>query len=61
MAKIIGYVPQNIYLADDTISSNIAFGVDKENINQKQLRLLQKLRIYIILLKMNYLIIIELW
>lgn len=33
--KIIGYVPQNIYLADDTISSNIAFGVDKEKVNQK--------------------------
>lgn len=33
--KIIGYVPQNIYLADDTISANIAFGQDLADINQK--------------------------
>jgi len=33
--KSIGYVPQAIYLADDTITANIAFGVDPENINQK--------------------------
>ena len=32
--KIIGYVPQNIYLADDSISANIALGVEAKNINQ---------------------------
>jgi len=31
--KIIGYVPQQIYLSDDTIASNIAFGVPKEEID----------------------------
>jgi len=31
--KLIGYVPQQIYLSDDTIAANIAFGVDKNNIN----------------------------
>lgn len=31
----IGYVPQHIYLADDTVAANIAFGVDDEKINQK--------------------------
>jgi ABC-type multidrug transport system fused ATPase/permease subunit len=31
--KSIGYVPQNIYLTDDTIAANIAFGVETENIN----------------------------
>jgi len=31
--RSIGYVPQNIYLSDDTIAANIAFGVDPENIN----------------------------
>ena len=31
--KSIGYVPQNIYLADDTIAANIAFGVDSKDIN----------------------------
>ena len=30
----IGYVPQHIYLADDTVAANIAFGVDHKKINQ---------------------------
>ena len=29
----IGYVPQNIFLADDTIAANIAFGTNPKNIN----------------------------
>ncbi len=29
----IGYVPQNIYLSDSTIAENIAFGVDKKDID----------------------------
>ena len=33
----IGYVPQHIYLADDTISANIAFGIDPENVDQKKI------------------------
>ena len=31
--KIIGYVPQQIYLANNTIESNIAFGVDADKID----------------------------
>ena len=31
--RSIGYVPQQIYLFDDTIAANIAFGVDQEDIN----------------------------
>ena len=31
--RTIGYVPQNIYLSDDTVSANIAFGVEQKNIN----------------------------
>ena len=31
----IGYVPQQIFLSDDTVAANIAFGVDKEDINQE--------------------------
>ncbi len=31
--KKLGYVPQTIYLLDDTIKNNIAFGVEKEEIN----------------------------
>ena len=37
MAKKIGYVPQNIYLSDDTIKNNIAYGYETENINQKEI------------------------
>ena len=33
--RSIGYVPQQIYLSDDTISANIAFGVLPHEINQK--------------------------
>jgi ABC-type multidrug transport system fused ATPase/permease subunit len=33
--KNIGYVPQQIYLSDASISSNIAFGVNVKDINQK--------------------------
>ncbi len=31
--KSIGYVPQHIYLADDTIASNIAFGIPKKQLD----------------------------
>ena len=30
--RSLGYVPQQIYLSDDTVASNIAFGINKENI-----------------------------
>ena len=33
--RSIGYVPQHIYLSDDTIAANIAFGVDPDDINQQ--------------------------
>ncbi|MDA7442464.1 ABC transporter ATP-binding protein/permease [Candidatus Pelagibacter ubique] len=32
--RSIGYVPQHIYLLDDTIFNNIAFGIDHKEINQ---------------------------
>jgi ABC-type multidrug transport system fused ATPase/permease subunit len=34
----IGYVPQNIYLFDDTILNNIAFGIPTDEINLEKLR-----------------------
>ena len=34
----IGYVPQQIYLVDDTIARNIAFGVPEEEINMDAVR-----------------------
>ena len=33
--KLIGYVPQDIYLLDDTIKNNIAFGINANDINQE--------------------------
>lgn len=35
--KIIGYVPQQIYLANDTIEANIAFGIDMDKINSSEI------------------------
>lgn len=35
--NLIGYVPQNIYLTDDTIAANIAIGVDPKNVDYKEI------------------------
>ena len=34
----IGYVPQSVYLIDDTIAQNIAFGISKNKINNRMLK-----------------------
>ncbi len=39
----IGYVPQSIFLSDDTIASNIAFGIEKESIDMAQVEQVAKL------------------
>jgi ABC-type multidrug transport system fused ATPase/permease subunit len=36
--RSIGYVPQQIYLADDSVLANIAFGEESEDINQDSVR-----------------------
>lgn len=41
--KSIGYVPQHIYLTDDTISSNIAFGLASESIDQQAVERVSKI------------------
>ena len=33
LGKLIGFVPQSIYLTDDTIRNNIAFGIDEQKID----------------------------
>jgi len=33
--RSIGYVPQQIFLADDTVAANIAFGLELKDINQE--------------------------
>lgn len=35
--NLIGYIPQSIYLADDTIEKNVAFGVPEHQIDQTRL------------------------
>lgn len=35
--NLIGYVPQNIFLLDDTIKNNITFGIDEKNISEKKI------------------------
>ena len=35
--KLIAYIPQNIYLMDDTIRNNIAFGIPEEEINDEKI------------------------
>ena len=36
--KLIGYVPQNIYLADASVAENIAFGVEPSKIDYDQVK-----------------------
>lgn len=36
-AKIIGYVPQSVFLIDDTIRNNVAFGVDANDISDEKI------------------------
>jgi ATP-binding cassette, subfamily B, bacterial PglK len=33
--RSIGYVPQNIFISDDTVSANIAFGVNPKDVDQE--------------------------
>ena len=41
--RSIGYVPQNIYLSDDTIAANIAFGTSPNNINHEMVERVSKI------------------
>lgn len=36
--RLLGYVPQDVYLADDTIESNIAFGLPVDRIDKEAVR-----------------------
>lgn len=36
--RCVGYVPQNIYLSDDTVEANIAFGEEVNNINTEAVK-----------------------
>lgn len=41
--RSIGYVPQQIFLADDTVAANIAFGIETNNINHEDVELAAKI------------------
>ncbi len=41
--KIIGYVPQHIYLSDDSVLSNIAFGVNPSEIDHESVKKVSKI------------------
>ena len=36
--RTIGYIPQNIYLMDDTIAANIAFGVPEDQVDNERIQ-----------------------
>jgi ABC-type multidrug transport system fused ATPase/permease subunit len=40
--RSIGYVPQHIYLADSTVTNNIAFGVDTNKIDHRKVKIASK-------------------
>ena len=40
--QFIGYVPQHIYISDDTIAANIAFGLQPKNIDMKKIEKVAK-------------------
>jgi ABC-type multidrug transport system fused ATPase/permease subunit len=45
--KMIGYIPQNIYLIDDSIRKNIAFGIDDEIIDDERIwQVLKEVQLY---------------
>ncbi len=45
--KEIGYIPQTIYLSDDTIRNNVAFGIDKKEIDEQAvINALQQAQLY---------------
>lgn len=41
--KSIGYVPQHIYLSDDTVAANIAFGAEPKDIDQNMVEKVAKI------------------
>jgi len=41
--RLIGYVPQHIYLTDSTIAANIAFGANSENIDLERVKKVSKI------------------
>lgn len=46
-SKVIGYVPQSVYLTDSTIRENVAFGVEPQNIDDNRvMEVLKQAQLY---------------
>jgi len=44
---MIGYIPQTIYLIDDSVRKNIAFGIDEKDINEERIcEVLNEVQLY---------------
>ena len=41
--RLVGYVPQSIYLSDDTLAANIAFGIESKNIDYDLVEMASKI------------------
>lgn len=41
--RLVGYVPQHIYLSDDTVAANIVFGTEPKDINQDMVKKVAKI------------------
>tara|TARA_Y200000002_G_scaffold131739_1_gene108558 strand:+ start:41930 stop:43702 length:1773 start_codon:yes stop_codon:yes gene_type:complete len=41
--RAVGYVPQDIYLSDDTVSANIAFGINPKDVDQQAIEKASKI------------------
>ena len=45
--QMIGYIPQTIYLIDDSVRKNIAFGIDEKDINEERIwEVLKEVQLY---------------
>lgn len=53
-SRVIGYVPQNVYLVDGTIRENIAFGEEKNSIDDKRIEIsLKQSKLYDFVMNME--------
>ena len=52
--KLIGFVPQKIFILDDTLKNNILFGLDKKNYSDKTIiQLIKKMNLEILLNRLS--------
>ena len=53
-SRVIGYVPQNVYLVDGTVKENVAFGVDEKDFDEQRIvNVLKQAKLYDFVLKLD--------